>query len=119
MPIDKQAAVAKVYEDVFQPVFFQKLASAGIRPSNVSEAEALLRIGQNLFAAEQIDAVKQAEESGGLYMKAAAFLDEYVGVANVEQDRHEAAAVKSAAAHFAADPAVLEAAAVAAAALAG
>jgi len=78
--IDPQAA-AETYERVYAPAFFHKLAQAGVVPASKREADALLRIGHDLYALDARDRAEKAASAGGLYEKAAAFLDGVVGEA--------------------------------------
>ena len=62
-PVEKmsgQDARGVLMQEVFAPVFFQKLAGYGIAPETEEEARTYLSIGQKLLAADGQEQVKKA-----------------------------------------------------------
>lgn len=101
---DKAAAV--LLENVFAPVYFQKLASYGFMPSSREEAARFLQLADKVRVKDEMDGAKRASATGGLVECANRMLDEALGA----QPGADDPAVKHAAAAYAQDPVLRDAA---------
>lgn len=69
--LDVNQAHGNIFDQVTVPALFAKLASYGIQPQTMQDAQALLDIGHNLMQRERIESVKAARTSGNFYQKLA------------------------------------------------
>lgn len=106
-PMEPQAAIQLLTEQVHQPAFFSKLAAHNIHPQSAEEAQALLDMGNVLWEAHCNEQEKAAQAQSSVVVKAASDLRQTLGL--LSDDNH---AVKQAAAAGEAQPALLEAAAI-------
>lgn len=81
------AAYAALMQNVYEPVLFNKLASAGIVPSSAEERAKLINLGQRLYAEHQASQIKQAAAQGSLVDHAIARLDQFIGTQPDAHDR--------------------------------
>lgn len=81
MPDAIAAARAKVYDEVFAPVFFHKLAQAGISPRTEAEARSLLAFGEAAFNLDRREAARRESARGDAFAKAAAMISAEAGFA--------------------------------------
>lgn len=105
-PLDAQAAYETVHNNLYAPVFFNKLAAYGITPQTPEEAQEMLKLAAGLR--ETYAHAQQAEPVRPLLKTAMQHLDnqrQRMGMAPAAA----ADAVKQAAAVAAADPAIAHA----------
>lgn len=88
--------MAFLYQEVHVPVFFGKLAQAGIQPSSPEEAERLLEAGHRLANLRQVNQTKQASNSP--ILQACSELDSALSQLGVGESHMTDAQVKQAAA---------------------
>lgn len=106
-PMEPQAAIQLLTEQVHQPAFFSKLAAHNIHPQSAEEAQALLDMGNVLWEAHCNEQEKAAQAQSSIVVKAASDLRQTLGL--LADDNH---VVKQAAAASEAQPQLLEAAAI-------
>jgi hypothetical protein len=76
-PEHAQQAYQYVHENLYQPVFFTKLANVfGIQPKTQAEADELLAMADQLRSAHDQEQVKQASAQGGMISEAAGQLNQ-------------------------------------------
>lgn len=69
----------QIRDAVVVPVFFEKLASYGVRPANETEAQAMLEMGEALLVAHQEEQVKEASSKSNVILAAHAHLAQTLG----------------------------------------
>lgn len=106
-PLDYDGASALLLDQVFAPVFFQKLAQDyGIAPANEQEAVKYLQLADKLRYMDEIETAKSAQSRSSLLDQAHSKIDHALGLQPQSQDP----AIKQAATYFAQSPVLRDAA---------
>lgn len=106
---DSDTAFNNLVEGVECQVFFNKMAAYGHVPQTPEQAAAMLDTGRKLYAYYKSEQVKQAQDANDPYVAVNHYLSQVLGDQGADfgaanQQAHEAAAIKQAAAELAQDP---------------
>lgn len=107
-PLSAEQAYTTIYQRVYAPVFFHKLAEDyGIRPANETEAVEMLHQAAQLRAAHDAQVQKQANDQGSLLARSRDNLNKVLGQSFDPQHEN---LIKRAADELSADPELVRAA---------